>query len=130
VAEERVLIEEKLKTLNRLRVYAAIESPDLELNKSAADFIASALRGPVEIEKRGVNVALTFNWSLLARVAKFLEEIEEEVLDLEVGERQTVLVTSGGLVITISTNVRQNAYVFEIEGYISVDKAPFHIEES
>lgn len=112
-----------------MRVLITIESGDPQLNKGAAEFLAKALRGPVDVDASDLGITLTFRWSLASRIAEIISAEGDSVLDFEVGRDEVVMVTKKGLVITVHVDVRSNGYVSEVEGTVSVDKAPFEIDE-
>lgn len=121
---------ERARSLGKYRAYVAVESTDGDLSRALSSFLAESLRRPVEVRDGHVNVAITFLWSLLAKVASALEEMGEKVLDVDFGDHQTVIVTAGGHVVTILVKLRQSQYAAEVEGIVEVEEAPFRIEMS
>ena len=123
------VLQEKVKSLNKLRVYMLIESTGLEISKEISNFFSEALLRPVEAKMGNVHVAMTFLWSLLSKVAQQLEEVGEQVVDMEFSRGKTTLVTKSGYVITIVVRTRHNQYVSEIEGVVDVEESPFRVED-
>jgi hypothetical protein len=123
------VLQEKVKSLNKLRVYMLIESTDLEISKEISNFLSEALLRPIEAKMGNVHVAMTFLWSLLNKVAQQLEEVGEQVVDMEFSRGKTTLVTKSGYVITIVVRTRHNQYVSEIEGVVDVEESPFKVED-
>ncbi len=124
------MLAESIARIKPLRVLVTIESGDVQLNKGAAEFLAKALRGPMDVEAGGLSITLTFRWSLASKVAEMINAEGDSVLDFEVDNDKVIIVTKRGLVVTISVDVKSNGYVSEVEGTVSVDKAPFEIDES
>ncbi|KUO83386.1 MAG: hypothetical protein RXQ56_05100 [Thermoproteus sp.] len=124
------MLAERLTRLKPLRVLVTIESGDPQLNRGAAEFLARALRGPLDVEANGLSVSLTFRWSLASKVAEMISSEGDSVLDFEIADDQVTIVTKKGLVATIRIDVRSNGYVSEVEGVVSIDRAPFEIDES
>jgi hypothetical protein len=123
------VLQEKVKSLNKLRVYMLIESTGPEISKEISNFFSEALLRPVEAKMGNVHVAMTFLWSLLSKVAQQLEEVGEQVVDMEFSRGKTTLVTKSGYVITIVVRTRHNQYVSEIEGVVDVEESPFRVED-
>jgi hypothetical protein len=123
------VLQEKVKSLNKLRVYMLIESTGLEISKEISNFLSEALLRPIEAKMGNVHVAMTFLWSLLNKVAQQLEEVGEQVVDMEFSRGKTTLVTKSGYVITIVVRTRHNQYVSEIEGVVDVEESPFKVED-
>jgi hypothetical protein len=123
------VLQEKVKSLNKLRVYMLIESTGPEISKEISNFLSEALLRPIEAKMGNVHVAMTFLWSLLNKVAQQLEEVGEQVVDMEFSRGKTTLVTKSGYVITIVVRTRHNQYVSEIEGVVDVEESPFKIED-
>ena len=123
------VLQEKVKSLNKLRVYMLIESTGAEISKEISNFLSEALLRPVEAKMGNVHVAMTFLWSLLNKVAQQLEEVGEQVVDMEFSRGKTTLVTKSGYVITIVVRTRHNQYVSEIEGVVDVEESPFRVED-
>jgi hypothetical protein len=123
------VLQEKVKSLNKLRVYMLIESTGPEISKEISNFFSEALLRPVEAKMGNVHVAMTFLWSLLSKVAQQLEEVGEQVVDMEFSRGKTTLVTKSGYVITIVVRTRHNQYVSEIEGVVDVEESPFKVED-
>ena len=123
------VLQEKVKSLNKLRVYMLIESTGPEISKEISNFFSEALLRPVEAKMGNVHVAMTFLWSLLSKVAQQLEEAGEQVVDMEFSRGKTTLVTKSGYVITIVVRTRHNQYVSEIEGVVDVEESPFKVED-
>lgn len=123
------VLQEKVKSLNKLRVYMLIESTGPEISKEISNFLSEALLRPIEAKMGNVHVAMTFLWSLLNKVAQQLEEVGEQVVDMEFNRGKTTLVTKGGYVITIVVRTRHNQYVSEIEGVVDVEESPFKVED-
>ena len=123
------VLQEKVKSLNKLRVYMLIESTGPEVSKEISNFFSEALLRPVEAKMGNVHVAMTFLWSLLSKVAQQLEEVGEQVVDMEFSRGKTTLVTKSGYVITIVVRTRHNQYVSEIEGVVDVEESPFKVED-
>lgn len=123
------VLQEKVKSLNKLRVYMLIESTGPEISKEISNFLAEALLRPIESKMGNVHVAMTFLWSLLNKVAQQLEEVGEQVVDMEFSRGKTTLVTKSGYVITIVVRTRHNQYVSEIEGVVDVEESPFKVED-
>ncbi|MGC8974236.1 MAG: hypothetical protein ACP5I3_05220 [Thermoproteus sp.] len=124
------MLAERLTRLKPLRILVTIESGDPQLNRGAAEFLARALKGPLDVEAGGLSITLTFRWSLASKVAEMINSEGDSVLDFEVADDAVTIVTKKGLVVTIRVDVRSNGYVSEVEGTVSVDKAPFEIDES
>lgn len=124
------MLTEQLTRLKPLRVLVTIESGDPQLNRGAAEFVARALRGPLDVDAGGLNITLTFRWSLASKVAELISAEGDSVLDFEVGEDKVLIVTKRGLLVTIRVDVRSNGYVSEVEGTVAVERAPFEIDES
>jgi hypothetical protein len=123
------VLQEKVKSLNKLRVYMLIESTGPEISKEISNFLSEALLRPIEAKMGNVHVAMTFLWSLLNKVAQQLEEVGEQVVDMEFSRGKTTLVTKSGYIITIVVRTRHNQYVSEIEGVVDVEESPFRIED-
>ncbi len=123
------VLQEKVKSLNKLRVYMLIESTGPEISKEISNFFSEALLRPIEAKMGNVHVAMTFLWSLLSKVAQQLEEAGEQVVDMEFSRGKTTLVTKSGYVITIVVRTRHNQYVSEIEGVVDVEESPFRVED-
>jgi hypothetical protein len=123
------VLQEKVKSLNKLRVYMLIESTGPEISKEISNFFSEALLRPVEAKMGNIHVAMTFLWSLLSKVAQQLEEAGEQVVDMEFSRGKTTLVTKSGYVITIVVRTRHNQYVSEIEGVVDVEESPFKVED-
>jgi hypothetical protein len=123
------VLQEKVKSLNKLRVYMLIESTGPEISKEISNFFSEALLRPIEAKMGNVHVAMTFLWSLLSKVAQQLEEVGEQVVDMEFSRGKTTLVTKSGYVITIVVRTRHNQYVSEIEGVVDVEESPFRVED-
>ena len=123
------VLQEKVKSLNKLRVYMLIESTGPEISKEISNFLSEALLRPLEAKMGNVHVAMTFLWSLLNKVAQQLEEVGEQVVDMEFSRGKTTLVTKSGYVITIVVRTRHNQYVSEIEGVVDVEESPFKVED-
>jgi hypothetical protein len=123
------VLQEKVKSLNKLRVYMLIESTGPEISKEISNFLSEALLRPIEAKMGNVHVAMTFLWSLLNKVAQQLEEVGEQVVDMEFSRGKTTLVTKSGYVITIVVRTRHNQYVSEIEGVVDVEESPFRVED-
>jgi hypothetical protein len=123
------VLQEKVKSLNKLRVYMLIESTGPEISKEISNFFSEALLRPIEAKMGNVHVAMTFLWSLLSKVAQQLEEAGEQVVDMEFSRGKTTLVTKSGYVITIVVRTRHNQYVSEIEGVVDVEESPFKVED-
>jgi len=123
------VLQEKVKSLNKLRVYMLIESTGPEISKEISNFLSEALLRPIEAKMGNVHVAMTFLWSLLNKVAQQLEEVGEQVVDMEFSRGKTTLVTKSGYVITIAVRTRHNQYVSEIEGVVEVEESPFRVED-
>ncbi len=123
------VLQEKVKSLNKLRVYMLIESTGPEISKEISNFLSEALLRPIESKMGNVHVAMTFLWSLLNKVAQQLEEVGEQVVDMEFSRGKTTLVTKSGYVITIVVRTRHNQYVSEIEGVVDVEESPFRVED-
>ncbi|AKT35881.1 MAG: hypothetical protein LM559_02485 [Pyrobaculum sp.] len=123
------VLQEKVKSLNKLRVYMLIESTGPEISKEISNFLSEALLRPIESKMGNVHVAMTFLWSLLNKVAQQLEEVGEQVVDMEFSRGKTTLVTKSGYVITIVVRTRHNQYVSEIEGVVDVEESPFKVED-
>jgi hypothetical protein len=123
------VLQEKVKSLNKLRVYMLIESTGPEISKEIGNFFSEALLRPIEAKMGNVHVAMTFLWSLLSKVAQQLEEVGEQVVDMEFSRGKTTLVTKSGYVITIVVRTRHNQYVSEIEGVVDVEESPFKVED-
>gem|GEM_PF-704577 len=123
------VLQEKVKSLNKLRVYMLIESTGPEISKEISNFLSEALLRPVEAKMGNVHMAMTFLWSLLNKVAQQLEEVGEQVVDMEFSRGKTTLVTKSGYVITIVVRTRHNQYVSEIEGVVDVEESPFKVED-
>jgi len=123
------VLQEKVKSLNKLRVYMLIESTGPEISKEISNFLSEALLRPIESKMGNVHVAMTFLWSLLSKVAQQLEEVGEQVVDMEFSRGKTTLVTKSGYVITIVVRTRHNQYVSEIEGVVDVEESPFRVED-
>jgi hypothetical protein len=123
------VLQEKVKSLNKLRVYMLIESTGPEISKEISNFFSEALLRPIEAKMGNVHVAMTFLWSLLSKVAQQLEEVGEQVVDMEFSRGKTTLVTKSGYVITIVVRTRHNQYVSEIEGVVDVEESPFKVED-
>lgn len=123
------VLEEKVRSLNKLRVYMLIESTSSEIGREIGNFFSEALIKPIEVRAGGIHIALSFLWSLLSRVAKQLEEVGEQVIDIEFDHGKTTVVTKSGYAINIVIKVRQNQYVSEIEGFVDVEESPFKIED-
>jgi hypothetical protein len=123
------VLQEKVKSLNKLRVYMLIESTGPEISKEISNFLSEALLRPIEAKMGNVHVAMTFLWSLLSKVAQQLEEVGEQVVDMEFSRGKTTLVTKSGYVITIVVRTRHNQYVSEIEGVVDVEESPFRVED-
>lgn len=123
------LISERIKNIGKLRVYMLVESTAPDLSKEISEFMSEALTKPIEVKSGSVNIALTFLWSLVNRVAKHLEDAGKEVLDIEFSRGRTVIVTKRGYVINIVVRQRQNQYVAEIEGVVDVEESPFKVED-
>jgi len=123
------VLQEKVKSLNKLRVYMLIESTGPEISKEISNFFSEALLRPVEAKMGNVHVAMTFLWSLLSKVAQQLEEAGEQVVDMEFSRGKTTLVTKSGYIITIIVRTRHNQYVSEIEGVVDVEESPFKVED-
>ncbi|MEL9991863.1 MAG: hypothetical protein QXP98_05225 [Thermoproteus sp.] len=124
------MLTEQLARLKPLRVLVTIESGDPQLNRGAAEFVAKALKGPLDVDAGGLNITLTFRWSLASKVAELITAEGDSVLDFEVGEDKVLIVTKRGLLVTIRVDVRSNGYVSEVEGTVAVERAPFEIDES
>jgi hypothetical protein len=122
-------LKEKMKSLNKLRVYMLVESTGPEISREIGNFFSEALLKPIEVKTGNVHISVTFLWSLLTRVARQLEELGEEVIDIEFSREKTILVTKGGYVINIIVNLRHNQYVSEIEGVVDVEESPFKVED-
>jgi hypothetical protein len=122
-------LQEKVKSLNKLRVYMVVESTGPEISKEISNFFSEALLRPIEAKMGNVHVAMTFLWSLLSRVAHQLEEAGEQIVDMEFSRGKTTLVTKSGYVITIMVRTRHNQYVSEIEGVVNVEESPFRVED-
>jgi hypothetical protein len=122
-------LQEKVKSLNKLRVYMVVESTGPEISKEISNFFSEALLRPIEAKMGNVHVAMTFLWSLLSRVAHQLEEAGEQIVDMEFSRGKTTLVTKSGYVITIMVRTRHNQYVSEIEGVVDVEESPFRVED-
>jgi hypothetical protein len=125
----KAALEERVMGLNKLRLYVAIESTNPEVSREMGGFLSEALIKPVEIRTGTMNIAVTFLWSLLSRVARQLEEAGEQVVDVEFADDKTVIVTKGGHVISIVTRVKHNQYVSEVEGIVNIDESPFRVED-
>jgi hypothetical protein len=123
------VLQDKVKSLNKLRVYMLIESTGPEISKEISNFLSEALLRPIESKMGNVHVAMTFLWSLLNKVAQQLEEVGEQVVDMEFSRGKTTLVTKSGYVITIVVRTRHNQYVSEIEGVVDVEESPFKVED-
>jgi len=123
------VLREKVKSLNKLRVYMLIESTGPEISKEISNFFSEALLRPIEAKMGNVHMAITFLWSLLSKVAQQLEEVGEQVVDMEFSRGKTTLVTKSGYVITIVVRTRHNQYVSEIEGVVDVEESPFKVED-
>jgi hypothetical protein len=123
------VLQDKVKSLNKLRVYMLIESTGPEISKEISNFLSEALLRPIEAKMGNVHVAMTFLWSLLNKVAQQLEEVGEQVVDMEFSRGKTTLVTKSGYVITIVVRTRHNQYVSEIEGVVDVEESPFRVED-
>lgn len=123
------VLQEKVKSLNKLRVYMLIESTGPEISKEISNFLSEALLRPIEAKMGNVHVAMTFLWSLLNKVAQQLEEVGEQVVDMEFSRGKTTLVTKSGYIITIVVRTRHNQYVSEIEGVVDVEESPFRVED-
>ncbi len=123
------VLQEKVKSLNKLRVYMLIESTGPEISKEISNFFSEALLRPIEAKMGNVHVAMTFLWSLLSKVAQQLEEVGEQIVDMEFSRGKTTLVTKSGYVITIVVRTRHNQYVSEIEGVVDVEESPFRVED-
>jgi len=123
------VLQEKVKSLNKLRVYMLIESTGPEISKEISNFLSEALLRPIESKMGNVHVAMTFLWSLLNKVAQQLEEVGEQVVDMEFSRGKTTLVTKSGYIITIVVRTRHNQYVSEIEGVVDVEESPFKVED-
>jgi hypothetical protein len=123
------VLQDKVKSLNKLRVYMLIESTGPEISKEISNFFSEALLRPIEAKMGNVHVAMTFLWSLLSKVAQQLEEVGEQVVDMEFSRGKTTLVTKSGYVITIVVRTRHNQYVSEIEGVVDVEESPFKVED-
>jgi hypothetical protein len=123
------VLQEKVKSLNKLRVYMLIESTGPEISKEISNFLSEALLRPIEAKMGNAHVAMTFLWSLLNKVAQQLEEVGEQVVDMEFSRGKTTLVTKSGYVITIVVRTRHNQYVSEIEGVVDVEESPFKVED-
>jgi hypothetical protein len=123
------VLQDKVKSLNKLRVYMLIESTGPEISKEISNFLSEALLRPIESKMGNVHVAMTFLWSLLNKVAQQLEEVGEQVVDMEFSRGKTTLVTKSGYVITIVVRTRHNQYVSEIEGVVDVEESPFRVED-
>jgi hypothetical protein len=123
------VLQEKVKSLNKLRVYMLIESTGPEISKEISNFLSEALLRPIEAKMGNVHVAMTFLWSLLNKVAQQLEEVGEQVVDMEFSRGKTPPVTKSGYVITIVVRTRHNQYVSEIEGVVDVEESPFKVED-
>jgi hypothetical protein len=123
------VLQEKVKSLNKLRVYMLIESTGPEISKEISNFLSEALLRPIEAKMGNVHVAMTFLWSLLNKVAQQLEEVGEQVVDMEFSRGKTTLVTKSGYIITIVVRTRHNQYVSEIEGVVDVEESPFKVED-
>jgi len=126
---ESVSIQERIKGVGKLRVYALIESTASEISKDIGEFLAEALTKPIEVKTGGVNIAMSFLWSLINKVATHLEEIGEQVLDVEFSRGKTTIITKSGYVINIVVRLRHNQYVSEIEGVVEVEESPFRVED-
>jgi hypothetical protein len=122
-------LQEKVKSLNKLRVYMLVESTGPEISEEISNFFSEALLRPIEAKMGNVHVAMTFLWSLLSRVARQLEEAGEQIVDMEFSRGKTTLVTKSGYVITIVVRTRHNQYVSEIEGVVDVEESPFKVED-
>jgi hypothetical protein len=122
-------LQEKVKSLNKLRVYIVVESTGPEISKEISNFFSEALLKPIEVKTNNVHIAVTFIWSLLSTVAKQLEEAGEQVIDMELGRGKTTLITRSGYVINIMVKTRHNQYVSEIEGVVDVEESPFKVED-
>lgn len=123
------VLEEKMKSLNKLRVYMLVESTGPEISREIGNFLSEALLKPIEVKTGNVHIAVTFLWSLLRRVAQQLEEAGEQVIDMEFGRGRTTLVTKSGYVVNIVVRTRHNQYVSEIEGVVNVEESPFRVED-
>lgn len=122
-------LEERMKSISKLRLYALIESTASEVSRDIGEFLAEALTKPIEVKTGGVNIAISFLWSLINKVAAYLEEIGEQVLDVEFSRGKTTIVTKSGYVINIVVRLRHNQYVSEIEGVVEVEESPFRVED-
>ncbi|MEZ0318606.1 MAG: hypothetical protein ABWK05_01245 [Pyrobaculum sp.] len=123
------MLEEKVRALSRLRVYMLIESTSPELGREIGEFLSEALAKPIEVRSNGVNIAITFLWSLINKVAKQLEDLGEEVIDIEFSRGKTVIITKRGFAVNVVVKIRQNQYASEIEGFVDVEETPFRIED-
>lgn len=123
------VLQEKVKNLNKLRVYMLVESTGSEISEEISNFFSEALLRPIEAKIGNIHVAMTFLWSLLSRVARQLEEAGEQIVDMEFSRGKTTLVTKSGYVITIVVRTRHNQYVSEIEGVVDVEESPFKVED-
>lgn len=124
-----MLAEQRAKP-KPLRVLITIESGDPSVSRGAADFLAKALKGPLDLSLGQLTLTLTFQWSLASRVAEIIKAGGDSVLDFDLGEDRVTIVTKRGLVITITVDVRSNGYVSEVEGVVDFEQAPFEISES
>lgn len=122
-------LEDKVKALTRLRVYMLVESTNPEVSRDIGEFFAEALSRPLEIRSEGLNIALTFLWSLVNRVATQLEEMGEAVVDVVFERGKTLIVTKGGYAISVVVKMRHNQYVAEVEGIVEVEESPFKVED-
>jgi len=122
-------LEDKVKALTRLRVYMLVESTNPEVSRDIGEFFAAALSRPLEIRSEGLNIALTFLWSLVNRVATQLEEMGEAVVDVVFERGKTLIVTKGGYAISVVVKMRHNQYVAEVEGIVEVEESPFKVED-
>lgn len=104
-----------------------IESGDPQLNKAAAEFLAGALKGPLELKAGDAAITLSFAWSLASRAAEMIKADGDSVLDFDVGRDGAVIVTRRGYVVTIRVEARSSGYVSEVEGLVTVERAPFEI---
>ena len=106
-----------------------VESTNPEVSRDIGEFFAAALSRPLEIRSEGLNIALTFLWSLVNRVATQLEEMGEAVVDVVFERGKTLIVTKGGYAISVVVKMRHNQYVAEVEGIVEVEESPFKVED-
>lgn len=124
-----VKLEESVRNVSKLRVYALVESTMPEVSREIGEFLSEAISRPIEVKAGSINIAMTFLWSLINRVAKHLEEAGEQVLDVGFTRGKTVIITRSGYAINIVVRMRHNQYVSEIEGVVEVEESPFKIED-